>query len=263
MFFVIPPVVFAQVISEDDPHLKGINVDEHLGVNIPLDLEFTNEGGQKVKLRDYFQADRPVIMTLAYYECPMLCTMVLNGISDGVRKLEWLPGEQFQMLTVSIDPTETPALASRKRDNHLKEMGKPVSPSGWAFLVGQQPQIQALAATLGFQYYYDKENDEYAHPAVVFLLSPDGKISRYLYGLEHEPKNLKLGLLEASEGKIGTTLEKLLLYCYHYDPQAGGYVIFAINVMRLGGVLTVIGLIFFIGLLWSKEKFRGQPVPAN
>jgi protein SCO1/2 len=247
----------AQIVQENPAALQGIDIEEHLGEIIPLDLVFANENGDSVKLEEFFRQNKPVLFSLVYYECPMLCTLILNGLTNGVQKMSWLPGEEFQMVSVSIDPRETPKLAAEKKIRYLKGLGKEDIPEdGWAFLVGQESQIQQLADALGFQYFYDEKQDQYAHPAAAYLLTESGKISRYLYGIEFKPNDLKLGLLEASEGKIGTTLERLILYCYQYDPDAKSYVVFAQNVMKLGGGLALVILIIFLTTLWMRERLR-------
>lgn len=257
MLLAIPSHVNAQRVQENPAELQGIDIEEHLGKTIPLDLVFANENGDSVKLAEYFRQNKPVLFSLVYYECPMLCTLVLNGLTNGVQKMSWLPGNEFQMISVSIDPRETPKLATEKKIRYLKSLGKEGIPEdGWAFLVGEESQIQQLAEALGFQYYYDKKQDIYAHPAAAYLLTEDGTISRYLYGIEFKPNDLKLGLLEASEGKIGTTLERLILYCYHYDPSAKSYVVFAQNVMKLGGGIALVILIIFLATLWMRERLR-------
>jgi protein SCO1/2 len=244
----------AQIADLSPPELQKIDVVEHPGEQIPLDLTFHNESGEIVTLGDYFGQDKPVILILAYYDCPMLCTLVLNGISGGIRELSWIPGREYQMVTVSIDPRETAELAAGKKKVHLDDLSMPIAGDGWAFLVGEEDQSKALAEALGFIYYYDEERKQYAHPAVVFILTEEGTISRYLYGIEFDSRNLRLALLEASEGKIGNTLDRIILYCYHYDPDAQGYVVFAANVMRLGGGITLIALLIFLGVMWGRER---------
>ena len=255
-FWVGAPAAVAQVVRDDVPELKGIDVVEHLGDTIPLDLEFTDDHGQPVRLRRYFGQGKPVLLNLAYSNCPMLCTVVLNGVTNGVRELAWRPGSEFQMVTVSIDPRETADVAQARKDRYVASAGTMASEDGWAFLVGEESQSRQLADALGFMYYYDEELQQYAHPAVTFLLTENGVISRYLYGLEYKERDLRLGLLEASEGKIGTTIDRIILYCFHYDPDAKGYVVFAGNIMRLGGVITVVVLALFLGLFWSRERLR-------
>jgi protein SCO1/2 len=246
----------AQVVQDSLPELRKIDVIEHLGEYVPLDLTFTNDAGEKVKLGDYFHQGKPVVLVLAYYTCPMLCTMVLNGVSDAVKTLDWLPGKEFQMLTISIDPSETSELAAGKKARYLDNLGKNGIENGWRFFVGAESQSKALADAVGFKYYYDTDQKMYAHPAVVTILTEEGKISRYLYGLEFKPQDLRLALLEASQGKIGNTIDRIILYCYHYDPSAKGYVAIAGNIMRIGGALTLIVLAVIIGTLWGRERLR-------
>lgn len=244
----------AQAIRDDVPELQKIDVEEHLGETIPLDLKFTNHAGEEVPLNNYFNRGKPVALVLAYYECPMLCTLVLNGLTTAAYKTKLELAEDYQILTVSIDPGETSDLAAAKKRAHMKMLEKNPADSGWAFFVGKQNQIDQLAEAIGFKYYYDEKRDEYAHPALVTLLTEKGKISRYLYGIEFSPLDLKLGLLEAGEGRVGSSLDKLILYCYHYDPDANGYTVLAGNVMKLGGVVTLILLGLFLGILWLRDS---------
>ena len=263
MALLITPLLQGQLIKTSDPQLEGIDVVEHLGKSIPLDLEFINDRGDTVQLAEYFNEGRPVLLVLAYYTCPMLCTLVLNGVSDGLRELPWTPGEKYQVLTISIDPRETADLAAAKKDRYLNTLGRDGAAAGWDFMVGAESQSKALAEALGFEYFWDEERAQYAHPAVAFVLAEDGTISRYLYGIEFKPADLKLALLEASEGKIGSTLERILLYCYRYDPDAGSYTIFAANVMKMGGVVTLVLLGSLLGLFWVRERRLRKAVPAG
>lgn len=246
----------AQAVQEASGDLARIDVEEHLGEQIPLDLVFTDDLGNEVTLGSYFNRGKPILLSLGYYECPMLCNLVFNGLSDGVRQLDWTPGEEFQMITVGIDPEETVALAHAKKVNYLNDLDTLTGESGWVFHVGSEDQVQALADAVGFKYFYDADRDEYAHPAVAFVLAEDGTISRYLYGIEFKKQDLRLSLLEASEGKIGDTFDRLILYCFHYDPDAGGYVVFAGNVMKLGGLLVLAALVILIVVLRLKERRR-------
>jgi len=238
------------------PDLRKIDVIEHLGESIPLNLEFINDEGRAVSLEDYFHQGKPVLLTLAYFRCPMLCGLVLKGLTKGVSELDFLPGEQFQMVTVSINPEETHVLAAAKKKNLLEAINKPVKKSSWVFLTDSTGNAKKLADALGFEYYYIEERNEYAHPAVSFVLTEDGIISRYLYGIEYKEADLRLSLLEASQGEIGTTLDRIVLYCFHYDPDAGGYVIFAGNLMRIGGVITVLIIGTVLVVLWRKESIK-------
>ena len=255
---LIPFSGMTQVVTEQPPpQLREVGIEEHLGQTIPLDLQFIDSRGDTVALGKYFRQGKPVILSLVYYDCPMLCTFVLNGLTNSLQKLAWTPGKEFQVVTVSIDPRETPELAANKKYRYLRSLNKPGVPdSGWVFLVGEEAQIQKLADAVGFRYRYDEKQDMFAHTAAIFLLTETGKISRYLYGIEYNERDLRLGLLEASEGKIGSTLEQLILFCYHYDPESQSYVLFATNLMKLGGILTVIVLAIFLGAMWIKEKVR-------
>lgn len=258
VFIALPAATNAQIASKNPQELQKLTVDEHLGDHIPLDLHFTDSHGKQVQLQDYFKQGRPVLLTLNYYECPMLCTFVLNGVSKAASDLKWTPGNEYQIVTVSINPDETPKLAADKHKNYIERLGKENADDGWAFLVGQEDQIKKLASSVGFNYYYDKEKDQYNHPAVSFILGDDGKITRYLYGLERDSNNLKMALLEATKGKIGNTIDKIVLYCCQYDPNAGGYVVVAAKVMNVGGVLTVIILGSVLGLYWYRDHKHKQ-----
>jgi protein SCO1/2 len=255
--------VSAQKVQEPTGDLAKIGIVEHLGSNLPLDLQFTDESGRAVTLRDYFGKGKPVLLTLGYYGCPMLCNMVLNGVADGVKGLQWSPGDQFTMLTVSINPKETPELASAKKQNYLTYLGRPEAGSSWSFLVGHESQSKALAEAMGFIFVYDSTTGQYGHAACAYLLTEDGQIARYLYGIEFPTRDLKYGLLEASQGKIGSTVDRLLLYCYHYDPAAKGYVLFAQNVMKIGGGMTVIAVAALLIAMFSRERqVRRRAAPS-
>ncbi|MEW5923281.1 MAG: SCO family protein [Candidatus Zixiibacteriota bacterium] len=249
----------AQVVEESPKELKGIGVNEHPGEQVPLDLIFTANDGREVKLAEYFNQGKPVILIMGYYTCPMLCNLVFNGVRDVVNETDWTPGKQFQILTVSIDPTETSVLASAKKKNYLESIGKTGIEDGWIFFTGTEDQSRALADAIGFEYYYDEDNKQYAHAAVITILTPEGKISRYFYGIQFRELDVRLALMEAAEGKVGNTIDKLILYCYHYDPSAGSYTIFATNIMKLGGLVTVIvlgGLILVLWLRGNRKKTR-------
>lgn len=246
----------SQVIKENDPDLNKIDVIEHSGEFIPFDLSFIDDRGDSVTLGDYFNNGKPVIMILGYYQCPMLCNLVFNGLVKTARELKWSPGEEYQIVTVSINPNESWEMARDKKQNYLAALDKPSADSGWSFLVGSEDQSKKLADALGFQYFYVEDQDQYAHPAVVFLLTEKGKISRYLYGIEHNQMDLKFAIQEASEGKVGNTFEKLILYCFHYDPDAKGYVVIAGNIMKLGGLFTMIILAIAVTTMLRRERFK-------
>ncbi len=247
-----------QMTDYSPASLQKIDVQEHLGESIPLDLTFNNHHGEEVTLGEYFNRDRPVLLTLAYYECPMLCTLVLNGIRNVADSVSWIPGEDYQIVTVSIDPRETPELARTKHEVYLKSLDKQVHDDSWVFLTGSGDQSRQLADALGFRYYYVEEKDIYAHPAVSYVLTESGRISRYLYGIDIQKRDLRLALAEGAEKKIGNPVEKVLLYCYQYSPDKEGYVLMAGNVMKLGGALTVVILGTVLGIFWYRERKRGQ-----
>lgn len=235
----------ARAQERTDPVPRGLEragVEEHLDASLPLQLAFRDDRGQEVTLGRYFKPGRPVILTLNYYRCPMLCTLELNGLVAGLRELGWTPGDEFEVVTVSIDPKESTALARAKKLSYLEDYGNPAADAGWHFLTGGAEAIEKLAAAVGFSYQYDAETDQFAHPAVVFLASPEGRVTRYLYGVEFPPSTLKMGLLEASRGKIGTAIDRFVLFCYHFDADRGRYSIAAMKLMRLGGVATLLGL---------------------
>ncbi|MGE5235257.1 MAG: SCO family protein [Acidobacteriota bacterium] len=248
--------------------LEGVGVTEHLGGRVPLGLEFTDESGKPVQLSQYFTPGRPVILTLNYYECPMLCTLQLSGLVAGLKDLSWTPGKQFEIVTVSINPTETPALAKLKKQGYMSQYGRVGAAAGWHFLVGKEANIHALAGAVGFGYEYDEAQHQYAHPAALMMLSPNGEITRYLYGIEYPPNTLKLALVEAGEGKVGTASDQLLLYCFHYDSSSGRYVVAAANVMRLGGAVTLLIVGGWLLVAWLRGRGRhtgeakGRAAPA-
>lgn len=248
---------FTQRVRDDVSELNRISVTEKLGDYIPLNVELTDQDGKTKQLNAIMNNPHtPVIFVFAYYNCPMLCTQVLNSISASIDKLDWESKNRFSVITVSIDPNDTPDSAKLKKERYVSGLKDKSLYNNWNFYIADQKTIDVLTQSLGFEYFYDENRNEYAHPAVLFILSPDGKISRYLYGLNFEPKDLKLSLLEATEGKIGNTVERLLLYCYHYDSTSNSYTLFAENIMRIGGILTLVILILFLGLYWFRENRR-------
>lgn len=242
----------------DDPEFEGkIDVVEHLGDAIPLDIPFVDARGDTVPFRSVvFEDSLPVMLVMHYSDCPMLCGLVLNGVSKVSQNVDLVPGKDYRIVSVSVDPLETPqrAKASEKRFNG--ELPEESTPDAWRFLVGPQASIDSLTKAIGFIYFYDEKNDQYAHPALLTLLTPQGRISRYLYGIEFNPRDVKLGLLEAGRGTIGDPVDKLLLYCFHYDPDSESYVVFAGNVMRVGGAVTLTLLALLLGILWWRDRVR-------
>lgn len=255
--------VNAQIVRDQPAELMAIDVVEHLGDTLPLDLTFTDETGRTATLGEFLLDDRPNIIVLGYYQCPMLCNLVFNGLAEGVNDLGWPLAERYNILSISIAPDETPELAAAKKKNYAKTVQHAGFESGWLFLTGSADQSRALAEAVGFKYYWDESSEQWAHPALVTILAPNGSISRYLYGIQFEERDLRLGLVEASQGKIGSTMDRIILYCFHYDPDAGGYVVFAANVMKLGGVLTLALLGGLLLLLWLRERKRKLVNPTG
>ena len=243
------------------PAMHSIDVDEHLGNILDTSLAFTDHTGKAVKLADYFDGERPVLLTMNYFRCPVLCNVQLNELTEALRNFAWTPGdEHFRIVTVSIDPREQPMLASSKRKGHLDALGRG-DDVDWEFLTGDALSIRLLAAQLGIQYAYDPEQDQYAHPAVVVFASPEAKVVRYVYGLSYHPNDLKFGLIEASEGRVGSTLDRIILSCFHYDATLGRYGPFAFGLMRVAGAFTV--LLIGTALLVLRRRERPKHVPAE
>jgi protein SCO1/2 len=249
----------SEQIETKDPlprRLAGVDVKEHLDSPVPMDLGFSDETGKPVTLKDYFDGSVPVILTMNYSNCPMLCSLQLTALVEGLKKVDWSVGKEFRMVTVSYDPTETTELAQRTKARYLAQYARPGSENGWHFLHGSENNVKALAKALGISYSYNEARKEYAHPATVVFATPTGKIDRYLYGLEYPEKTLHLSLVESSEGKIGTTVDQLILFCFHYDANEGRYAPVARNIMRAGAGVTVFLLAGFLTVLWKREKKR-------
>jgi len=253
----------AQRIEPLPKELEGVGIVEHLDGKIPLGLRFQDETGREVSLGDYFGKDRPVLLTLVYFRCPMLCTLVLNGMIDALKQIDMTPGKEFEIVTVSFDPTETPTLAKFKKQNYLTEYGRPEAGPGWHFLVGGEEEIRALTDAVGFGYKWNEEQKQYVHQAAIYVVTPDGRLSRYLYGVMFDPRTLKLSILEAGKGKIGSTFDQIVLYCFHYDASSGKYAPAAVRIMRAGGILTVLILGSVLSTLWVRDRRRRKSLPAG
>ena len=250
------PAAAADRTERAPEELEGVGVTEHRSAPLPLDRAFVDEEGRPVRLGDFFDGRRPVILNLGYYGCPMLCGLVVNGLTAGMKRLDWSPGAEYQVVTLSINPAETPTLAKAKKQNYIKELGRPSSAGGWRFLTGRQEDIRAVTEAVGFGYRWVEETRQFAHAAVIVVCTPDGKVSRYLYGIEFDPQTLRLSLVEAAKGRIGSPLDQVLLFCFHYDAREGRYALAAAGLMRLGGVITAIALGAFLLTLWRREKRR-------
>jgi protein SCO1/2 len=223
------------------PGLQNVGIEQHLDEQIPADLNFRDETGKPVRLGDYF-GKKPMILNLVYYNCPMLCGEVLSGLEGALRVLKFDVGKEFDVLTVSFDPRETPDMATKKKAEFLKRYGRAGAAEGWHFLTGPQESIDALTKAAGFQYQYDPKTGQFAHATAIMILTPEGKIAQYYYGVDYAPKDLRLGLIQASQNKIGTLADQVLLYCYHYDPTTGKYGAIISRVLKLAGIATLLGL---------------------
>jgi len=244
-FFLLALAVPVGADAGRPPILRDVGFDQRVGESIPLDLEFRDETGRPVALREYF-GRRPVLLVPAYYQCPMLCTLVLNGVVSALRALSFDVGDQFSVITFSFNPHDTSALAAAKKQTYLDEYRRPGAAAGWHFLTGDQESIARLTRAIGFRYAFDPAHDQYAHASGIVVLTPTGTIARYFYGVEYAPRDLRLALVEASQNRIGTVVDQLLLFCFHYDPATGRYSAMALTAMRVGGVLTVLALATFI-----------------
>jgi protein SCO1/2 len=255
---VTDPKISAQTLP---PDLGNVSIEQKLNAQVPLDLSFRDEFGQTVKLSDYFVPGRPVILALVYYDCPMLCTEVLNGLATSLRILKFDPGKEYEVLSVSFDPKEKPELALAKKTAYLRRLGRSGAQNGWHFLTGDEPSIKALTEAVGFHYAWDPRMQQYAHATSIEILTPQGKIAQYYYGIEYSPKDLRLGLVEASQNKIGTVVDQLLLFCYHYDPRTGRYGAIVTRILRIAGAATILILGSFLLLMFRRERKR-SPFPA-
>jgi protein SCO1/2 len=248
--------------DEQPAALRGIEIEQRLNERVPLELPFRDEVGRSVRLGDYF-GRRPVILALVYYNCPMLCTQVLNGLVSALGVISLDAGRDFDVMAVSFDAREKPADAAAKKIAYTNRYRRPGSDAGWHFLTGDRDSIAALAAAVGFRFRWDGGREQFAHASAIYVLTPEGRLSRYFYGIEYAPRDLRLGLVEASEGRIGTPVDRVLLYCFHYDPASGKYGAVVLNVVRLAGLATLLLLAGSIALLSRRQRQRLRIVPGD
>jgi protein SCO1 len=234
------------------PRLENVGIEQHLDAQVPPDLTFRDETGKTVKLADYF-GRKPLILNLVYYNCTMLCGEALAGLASAMRLVKFDVGNEFDVVTVSFDPRETPEMAAAKKKDYVGRYGRPNAAAGWHFLTGQPDSINALTKAVGFQYQYDAKTNQYAHATAIMVLTPQGRISRYFYGVDFPPKDLRMGLVEASQGKIGNAVDAVLLYCYHYDPETGKYGAMVANILRLAAAATILFMGAFLFILWRLD----------
>jgi protein SCO1 len=256
------PVCAHHVAQHEPDWLRQVGLDQRLHEFIPLDLPFWDETGKPVLLGDYFDR-KPVILTLAYYDCPNLCTLVLNGLVSTLRTLSLTIGEDFNVLTVSINPSDSPAIAAARQAQYIRSYGRADAANGWHFLTGQPDAIQRLTQAVGFRYTYDAAQEQFAHAAGIMVLTPQGQLARYFYGVEYAPRDVRLGLVEATGSKIGSPIDQLLLLCYRYDPQNGTYSLVVLRALRLASLATVVVLGAGIGMLLYRERRKHAGTPAG
>lgn len=269
MLALLPGAAWAQSTErperiERDPEamlLEKVKVTEHLGDKLPLDLAFTDSTGKAVKLGDYFDGERPVVLAMIYYRCPMLCGLVLNGMTEAFKQMKMTIGEEYQVVVISFDPLETAELAAQNKRGYLAEYGRDTKTvaAGWHFLVGEEKNIKQLAETIGFGYVWEPKTKQYVHKAAIQIVTPDGVLSRYLYNVQYDPKTVRLSLVEASDGKIGSTIDQFVLSCFHYDPETGEYTAQAMAIVRLSGIgtLILIGIVIGLWVVIGKKR-RGR-----
>ncbi|HVE59941.1 MAG TPA: SCO family protein [Pyrinomonadaceae bacterium] len=237
--------------------LKTIGIEQKLNEQVPLDAVFKDENGKEVKLGEFF-GKRPVILALVYYECPMLCNEVLNGLTGTLKSLTFDTGKEFDVVAISFDARENdkPDLAKNKKESYMKRYSRPGTENGWHFLTGTQSEIDKVTKAVGFNYKWDEQSNQFAHAGGIMVTTPEGKLSRYLYGIDYAPKDVKFAVMESAQNKIGSSAEQLMLYCFHYDPATGKYGLSILRVMRLGGIATLIGLGAMLFVFWRKGKKR-------
>ncbi|MFN2500931.1 MAG: SCO family protein [Pyrinomonadaceae bacterium] len=240
--------------------LKKIGIEQKLGAQLPLETELKDEYGQTVKLGTFFNSGRPVIVAFVYYECPMLCNQALNGLTGSLKGINFDAGKDFDVIAISFDSREfdKPDLARNKKASYMERYGRPGAEKGWHFLTGTQNAIDKVTSAAGFSYKWDEKSGQFAHAACIMIASPEGRLSRYLYGIEYAPKDVKFGIMESAQSRIGNTTEQLLLYCYHYDPSTGKYGLAILRLVRMGGVLTLLGLSAMAFVFWRRNKRKDQ-----
>ena len=241
------------------PVLDKVGIEQKLGDQLPLDTELKDENGRTVKLGEYFGM-RPVVLALVYYDCPMLCNQVLNGLTGSLKGMSLEAGKDFDVIALSFDARENekPDLAKNKKASYMDRYGHPGTEGGWHFLTGTQESIDKVTQAAGFSYKWDEKSNQFAHAGGIMITTPDGKMARYLYGIDYAPKDLKFGIMETAENKVGSPTEKLLLYCYHYDPATGKYGLSVLRIMRLGGIATLIGLGAMVFVFWRRNKRKSE-----
>jgi len=238
--------------------LQGVGIDQRLNQRLPLNVMLRDEAGRNVPFSAFFQTGKPVILALVYYRCPMLCTQILTGLESSLKAVSFNPGTDFEIVSVSFDPKDTPELAASKKQMYMRRYGRPNTANGWHFLTGDETNVRALADAAGFHYKYDPKTDQFAHASGIMIVTPDGRMSRYFYGVDYAPRDIRLGLVEASQNKIGSPVDQILLFCYHYDPTTGKYGAMAVNMVRVAGAAFVLICGAFLLIAFRREHRSGQ-----
>lgn len=262
VFFLLAPALLAEGLvdpSQMPGDLKEVGIEQRIGTELPLDAPFVDELGQSVVLGDYFQGERPVILALVYYDCPMLCSLIMNGLSKSIGVLKMNVGEAFDVVAVSFVAGETPLMAREAKTAAVERYGRLETAAGWHFLTGEQESIDRLTEAVGFNYNYIPETDEYAHASAIVVVTPEGTLAQYYYGIEYPPKDLRLALVEASENELGSVVDAILLYCFRYDPQLGKYTTTIMGVLRIAGVLFIVALAAFLWLNLRRDRDAESP----
>ncbi|MGD0519442.1 MAG: SCO family protein [Thermoguttaceae bacterium] len=272
MFLLLVPAVwaaqckqvYAQGINTLPKDLEGVSITQNLDAQIPLDLEFTDSSGKKITLGQLFDGKRPTILTMNYSDCPMLCSLQLNGLIEAIKPMSWQLGEQYQIITVSIDPLESPERSQLTKQKYLEHYGRSGCGAGWHFLTSQkQERIKKLAGCIGFGYRYVPEKRQFMHPALLTICTPGGRVSRYFSGIKYNPRDLRLALYEAGEGKVGSAVDQVLLLCFHYDPESGTYAWAAIRLMQFAAALTLLILAGILAMFWLREWRKAKRTQAQ
>ena len=260
---LIAVVGFTATAQPTAPVPEGVGVDERLGERIALDAVFLDENGAEVRISDLVDGETPVILNFVYHECPMLCSLLLDGFTETLQEMAFTPGDEFDVITVSFSASETPDLAARQKERYLASLDAPAAAEGWHFLTGTEEEIDRLAESAGFRFRWVGSQDQFAHPAALIFLAPDGTITRYLHGMTFEASDVRRAVVEASDGSVGSAVDRVLLYCFQYDPGANSYVLHATNLMKLGGLLTLLVLGTGLFLFWRRERGRQHSAPER
>jgi len=250
----MPAIVQAQPSGQSNPIYDEVDLQEKLGEKVAKDAVFYNEKGEEVRLADYFDGETPVVLSLVYHDCPMLCSLILDGVTESLRELAWTPGEEFTKLTVSFNAIETPDVAKRQKDRYLADYGRPEAADHWHFLTGDEAAIEQLTESVGFSFTWVEEQQEYAHPSVLVFIGGDGTVTRYLHGMRFPERDMRNALVEASEGRVGSVMDRAIMYCFQFDPTSSSYVLHAWNVMKIGSILGALALGGVLLVFWRREN---------